>query len=73
MTQRPTTPEEIALLQGKRNVVLIQTAKLHEYEASLLQKIDKIAIPFYGKGENSWHNRKNVLFAQAERIIQQNK
>ena len=73
MTQRPTTPEEMALLQGKRNLVLVQTAKLHEYEASLLQKIDKIAIPFYGKDENSWVNRKNVLFAQAERIMQQNK
>ena len=44
-----------------------------EYEASLLQKIDKIAIPFYGKGEDSWTNRKNILFAQAERIMQQNK
>lgn len=73
MTQRETTPEGIALLQGKRNLVLVQTAKLHEYEASLLQKIDKIAIPFYGKGENSWANRKNVLFAQAERIMRQNK
>lgn len=73
MTQRQITPEEIALLQGKRNLVLVQTAKLHEYEAFLLQKIDKIAIPFYGKGVNSWANRKNVLFAQAERIMQQNK
>ena len=73
MTQRPPTQEEFALLQGKRYLVLVQTAKLHEYEASLLQKIDKIAISFYGKGENSWTNRKNILFAQAERILQQNK
>lgn len=73
MTQRPPTPEEIALLQSKRNLVLVQTAKLHEYEASLLEKINKIAKPFYGKDENSWNNRKNVLFAQAERIMQQNK
>lgn len=73
MTQRPPTQEEIALLQSKRCLVLVQTAKLHEYEASLLQKIDKIATPFYGKNENSWINRKNILFAQAERIMQQNK
>lgn len=73
MTQRPPTQEEIALLQSKRCLVLVQTARLHEYEASLLQKIDKIATPFYGKNENSWINRKNILFAQAERIMQQNK
>ena len=60
-------------LQGKRHLVIVQTAKLHEYEASLLQKIDKIAVPFYCRKKSAWEDRKKLLFAQADRILQQSK
>lgn len=73
MNNRQYSPEELNALQGKRHLVIVQTAKLHEYEASLLQKIDKIAALFYCSKKSTWEERKKLLFAQADRILQQSK
>lgn len=73
MNNRQYSLEELNALQGKRHLVIVQTAKLHEYEASLLQKIDKIAAPFYCSKKSTWEERKKLLFAQADRILQQSK
>lgn len=41
------TPEENSQYRSKCDLVMIQTAKVHEYEASLLQKLDEVALKFY--------------------------
>lgn len=71
MQARPLTLDENNKLNNLRTLVLVQTAKVHEYQASLLQKIDKIAVPFYGKGNKSWDSVKQQLFVKADRIIKQ--
>ncbi len=73
INNRQYSKEELNALQGKRHLVIVQTAKLHEYEASLLQKIDKIAVPFYCSKNLTWEDSKKMLFAQADRILQQSK
>ena len=47
MSGQYITPEEESLYQDKCNLVTIRTAKVHEYEASLLHKLDEVALKFY--------------------------
>lgn len=69
MPVRPLTFCENNRLNELRTLVLVQTAKVHEYQALLLQKVDKIAIPFYGKGNKSWDSVKQQLFVKADSIM----
>lgn len=68
---RLLTLDENNRLNELRTLVLVQTAKVHEYQASLLEKIDKIAIPLYGKEDNSWNSVKQQLFIKADSIMKQ--
>lgn len=62
-------PEEIRLLQDKRNFVNIRTAKIHEYEASLLLQLDNVAVQFFVKPKNIWTEQKKILDQQAMQIF----
>lgn len=62
-------PEESKLLQDKRNLVNIETAKVHEYEASLLQQLDSIADQFFVKSKHIWEEQKKVLNQKAKQIF----
>ena len=44
-------PEEDTAFRAKRDLVIIQTSKVHEYEASLLQKLDDLGHLFFGSNE----------------------
>lgn len=61
--------EENKLLHDKRNLVNIKTAKIHEYEASLLIQLDDIANYFYIKPKNLWEEKKNILNQKAMQIF----
>lgn len=62
-------PEESKLLQDKRNLVNIKTAKVHEYEASLLQQLDSVADQFFVKPPNIWAEQKKKLDQMAKQIF----
>lgn len=62
-------PEESKLLQDKRNLVNIRTAKVHEYEASLLQQLDSVADQFFMKPKHIWAEQKKILDQDALRIF----
>ena len=62
-------PEERRLLQDKRNFVNIRTAKVHEYEASLLLQLDNVAMQFFVKPKNIWTEQKMLLDQQALQIF----
>ena len=47
MSGQSVTPDEERLYKSKCNLVTVRTSKLHEYEASLLQKLDEVATRFY--------------------------
>lgn len=49
-------PEEDKAFRDKRDLVTIQTSKVHEYEASLIQKLDDIGSLFFGSDE--WNQIK---------------
>lgn len=68
---RPLMVDENNRLNELRALVVVQTAKVHEYQASLFQKIDKIATPFYGKEDKSWDSVKKNLFIKADSIMKQ--
>lgn len=51
-------PEEQKLLCDKRNLVNIRTAKIHEYEASLLKELDDIAADFFINPKMNGKRRK---------------
>ena len=52
------TPAEQELLTDKRNTVNVRTAKLHEYEASLLLRVDDLGKRFFRKRGESWEQIK---------------
>ncbi|MBQ9200629.1 MAG: hypothetical protein IJ141_10675 [Lachnospiraceae bacterium] len=62
--------EENKLLFNKRNTVNIQTAKVHEYEASMLIKLDSVAEPFYNK-KKTWKSIKLALQSSVEKILKE--
>jgi len=57
-------PEEQKLLCDKRNLVNVRTAKIHEYEASLMKELDDIADDFFHKSKNEWKEKKRILNQQ---------
>lgn len=61
--------EESKLLQDKRNLVNIKTAKVHEYEASLLLQLDDVADHFFVKPKNIWIEKKKILDQKAMQIF----
>jgi hypothetical protein len=61
--------EENKLLHDKRNLVNIKTAKIHEYEASLLIQLDEIANYYFIKPKNLWEEKKNILNQKAMQIF----
>lgn len=62
-------PEESKLLQDKRNLVNIRTAKVHEYEASLIQQLDHVADQLFVKPKNIWTEQKKMLDQKAMQIF----
>lgn len=69
ISNRNPTADEDNRLNELRTLILVQTAKVHEYQASLMLKIDKIAMQFYGKKNNSWGNIKKELLIKADSIL----
>ena len=61
--------EKEKFLAEKKNLITIQTSKIHEYEASLIKEIDKIAIEFIGNKE--WNDTKIILSGQLNDVILQ--
>ena len=60
-------PEEHKLLCDKRNLVNVRTAKIHEYEASLM--IDAVAVNFFNKSKNEWIEKKGILIQQVVQMF----
>lgn len=64
--------EEEELLKNKRNLVIIQTAKVHEYEAALLNKLDDVANAFYKRPE-IWGKYKQEMQKSVENVLREAK
>lgn len=62
-------PEEQKLLCDKRNLVNVRTAKIHEYEASLMKELDDIAADFFHKSKNEWKEKKGILNQQVIQLF----
>ncbi|MCM1049999.1 MAG: hypothetical protein NC433_16405 [Clostridiales bacterium] len=60
-------PEKEKLITDTRNCVNIQTAKIHEYGASLINEMDDIATLFFGK--NKWEEQKGYILNQTNTIL----
>ncbi len=61
------TQEKEIRLCDIRNTVNIQTAKVHEYENSLLCELDNLGIEIYG---DNWEKKKIELTIRANNILQ---
>jgi len=59
-------PKEFLLIET-RNCVNIQTAKVHEYETSLLLELDDLGSRIFGQ---DWEKRKSELTIQATNVFQ---
>ena len=64
-------PQEIEYSESLKNKVNIMTAKLHEYEASLLIELDDLASWFYENKvkKSSWNEVKSSLQCEAKDIL----
>ena len=62
-------PEEHKLLCDKRNLVNVRTAKIHEYEASLMKELDTVAVNFFNKSKNEWIEKKGILNQQVVQMF----
>lgn len=62
-------PEEHKLLCDKRNLVNVRTAKIHEYEASLMKELDAIADNFFHKSKIEWKEKKGILNQQVVQMF----
>ncbi len=60
-------PEKEKLITDTRNCVNIQTAKIHEYEASLINEIDDIARTFFG--QKRWEEQKRYILNQTNAVL----
>ncbi|MCM1499690.1 MAG: hypothetical protein NC124_14600 [Clostridium sp.] len=60
--------EKEVQLAEKRNLVTIQTSKIHEYEASLIKAIDEIAFKYLGN--KKWNETKTTLSGELNVILQ---
>jgi len=70
MSGQFVTPDEDNQYRGKCDLVTIRTAKVHEYEASLLQKLDEVAVKFYSiddwtRIKQAMNSSINMLLAEA--------
>lgn len=63
------SPEEQKLLWDKRNLVNVRTAKIQEYEASLMKELDDVAVKFFHKTPNEWKEMKEILNQQVVQIF----
>lgn len=63
-----TYPKESLLIET-RNCVNVQTAKVHEYETSLLLELDDLGFMIFG---HEWEKKKSGLTTQATNILQRN-
>ena len=63
-----TYPKESLLIET-RNCVNVQTAKVHEYETSLLLELDDLGFMIFG---HEWEKKKSRLTTQATNILQRN-
>lgn len=64
-------PEEEKLYRGKRELVTVQLAKAHEYEASLLKKIDEMAEYNYDGRKENWIQMKDLLNSEVNMIMKE--
>ncbi len=64
MNRQTILEDEYVLYNGKRDLVEVQTAKVHEYEASLLKSLGEIAV--------NWFNRKKGNWTQIKAALQEN-
>ncbi len=60
-------PEKEKLIFDTRNCVNIQTAKVHEYEASLINELEDLAIRFLG--QKNWQQQKSNIHAKTNSIF----
>ena len=67
MSGQLVTPHEDCQYRGKCDLVTIRTAKVHEYEASLLQKLDEVAIKFYS--EEGWTKLKQAMKGSIDMLL----
>lgn len=58
---------EIRLYKSQCDLVTIQTAKVHEYEASLLQKLDEVATQFYSVDD--WTQTKKDMKSSVDMLL----
>ena len=61
-------PQEAEQLLFLKNAINIRTAKLHEYEASLIIELDNLANRAYGRKTN-WNDVKLLLHNEADDIL----
>ena len=67
------TPDEAAQLNVYRDSIIIKIAKIHEFEASLLNETDKLGSMFFtGRGE-SWNDVKAALSNNIEELADEGK
>ena len=67
------TVDENNLLIQKRHLVTVQSAKIHEYETSLIIKLDEIAIAFCNHNINLWNIQKESLEQESNKILNEYK
>lgn len=69
ITNQMILPEEQKLLWDKRNLVNVRTAKIQEYEASLMKELDDVAEKFFYKSPNEWKEMKEILNQQVVQMF----
>ena len=67
MSGQFVTPDEDSYYRSKCDLVTIRTAKVHEYEASLLQKLDEVAVMFYSVDD--WTKIKRTMKSSVDMLL----
>lgn len=70
-TQQLIMDSENKELIDRRNLVIVQSSKVHEYEASLLVKLNEIALYYYGKRHGLWDDIKKQLNQQVDKMVKE--
>lgn len=63
------TPAEGRQLSDTRNSTIVRVSKVHEYEASLMQKLDELAADFFSGRNESWESVKAKVNDQVRLIL----
>ena len=63
------TPDEIRQLNEGRNSTIIQLSKIHEYEASLVQKLDELGSVMFSCKNEPWESIKAMANEEAHLIL----